>query len=773
MTAAAAGDTIALGGGRLARRGSIRDDGGPTSSSYVPGLPRAGYLGAADFLRVLRRRWLLVASIAAVGIALTLVMLARTNPIYNAVATVVINPPDASEGLAQPATVVSPSEDIRIETKVQLLQSRVLARKTALSLQLGEKDEFAPASDDQDGWVDRAFAWLVPPAVQPLDTADRVAADKRAHDEAVAQRLIDRLNVERVNRSNVVAITASSTEPRLSAQIANRLVDTYMRGQINGARKAREEQISGMIGQVEEARVKLQEADQLAVRYRREHGLLTSRPEEFGNGVVAQLAPMLAQSRADSASQARRAGGGAATSGLLDSLRQQQTVLLRRSAELRSFYGAGYPEVAKTDAELAALTTRIAAEARRLGADMNTEVAANQARGATLAGQIASVRAKTFDDGGTAVPLRTLERNADAANAMYVSLLARLNEKMTSGPDNDPDVTFVSKAAVPETPAHPVPRRTLGVAAIASTLLGLIMALVVEMMDIKLRTAEQVRRLLGLPVLAMIPDLGGEEEQALHRLVGTQPRSRFAEAMRNLLIELESRREGSGSHVVVVTSPLEREGKNTMSTSIAAAAAAIGRNAVVVDFDLRRPGLLHLPIGPSAATGVVAFLNDAAKVDDLVAVRDEARFAVIGAGEVTSDPGSLIASPRLPILIKQLRERYDTIVINAPPLLPVRDAKTLADLADSTLLVLRWGKTDPEAARVAIELFDRPIAGAVLNMVDYPVHARRRYGDSIHHVSRHSEYFDDHGASPRWPQLRRAWMRLRRWSGGGGAIMHR
>jgi capsular exopolysaccharide synthesis family protein len=230
--------------------------------------------------------------------------------------------------------------------------------------------------------------------------------------------------------------------------------------------------------------------------------------------------------------------------------------------------------------------------------------------------------------------------------------------------------------------------------------------------------------------------------------------------MRNLLIELEARREAAGSHVVVVTSPLEREGKNTMSTSMAAAAASIGRNAVVVDFDLRRPGIRHVSTNQPPATGVVAFLNDVAKFDDLVAIRDEARFAVIGAGEVTSDPGSLIASPRLPMLIKQLRERYDTIILNAPPLLPVRDAKTLADLADSTLLVLRWGKSDPEAARVAIELFDRPITGAVLNMVDYPVHARRRYGDSIHHVSRYSEYFDEQGTLPRWPGLRRA---LSRW----------
>ena len=133
-------------------------------------------------------------------------------------------------------------------------------------------------------------------------------------------------------------------------------------------------------------------------------------------------------------------------------------------------------------------------------------------------------------------------------------------------------------------------------------------------------------------------------------------------------------------------------------------------------------------------------------------------------GDIPLDPGSLIASPRLPEMVDALREHYDFVILNAPPILPVRDAKTLTEYADSTLLVLRWGYTNPEAARVAMETFERPIAGAVINMIDYPAHARRRYGDVIHHMTNLTEYYDaDDLDRASWAdRLRRKWRRSRR-----------
>lgn len=757
----------------------IIDPRGWQSGTLTPTFRRAsgartGYLGAGDFLSILRRRAALIAFVVAAGVLLTVIGLARTTPIYSATATVVVDPPSpaaASTEMLSSASLPGPSEQPQIETKVQMLQSRVLARKTAQSLRLGTVPEFAPPADQPTETGRGMLSWLFPPTPLLVDPKERAVAAKRARDDAIASRLMDRLTIDRVGRSNVIAITASTADPYRSALIANRLVDTYLRVWKDDARSGREDEIETLTTQVAAARDKFQRAETAAALYRRQHGLLTSQPEDSGNSQVGQLTPMLVQSQGESAAERRRAAASSASSPLLNDLRSQQAVLERKRAELGTFFGPGYPDLARTDAELAIVRQRIGAETGRVSADLAAQAAASQARAGVIGGSIAAIRAQSLGNGEIAVPLRIMERDAEAANALYLGLVGRLNNALRSQADINPDIAFVSKAAPPDAPSHPSPIRTLAVAGIAALLLGMILALVREMMDSKLRTADQVRRQLGLPVMAMIPDLGVVDQRSPYHMIGDRPRSRFAEAIRNLLIDLEARRTGSAGHVVVVTSPLEREGKNTIATSLGAAAAAIGRNAVVVDFDLRRPANPLALADDTASTGVAAFLSDHATVDDLAVVRDEARFALIGTGETPADPGSLIASSRLPLLIGELRERYDTVILNAPPILPVRDAKMLADVADSTLLVLRWGKTDPEAARVAIELFDRPITGAVINMVDYPEHAKRRYGDSIHHETRFSEYFEGDRSFTRWPALRRAIDRIGRRLGGHSATI--
>ncbi|WP_019833189.1 GumC family protein [Sphingomonas sp. PR090111-T3T-6A] len=731
---------------------------------------RTGYLGIADSLRIIRRRrWLILLVVAAV-VLLTMLYLSQTQPIYSSTTTVMVPPPDQNVQSAPgaPTLAPSPNEETAIQTRVELLQSRSLARQTAESLQLSHDPEFAPGPGGP-GFLDSFLSFLQPGVNVALSPSQKALAAERARSEAVTDHLMGHLNVARDGRSNVISITASSADPVKAARIANRLVDTYIRGQIDDANETRSQEIKALSERVKEVRGYLQNADMAAASYRKQHGLMNSRPEDSGSLQATQIAGLLAQAQADTASDARKAaptvmpeGGVSASSALLTDLRGQEALLTRKLGELTSFYGPGYPDVAKTQAELTALRARIDQETARLTADLNSQASASQARSGSLSAAIAGLRSRSFNDDTTAVPLRALERNSDAVNTLYTTLLNQLNAKIGQTPDLDPDITRISRAPVPDEPSYPLPKRVLAVAFVGALALGTLLAFVIEAMDTKLRTSEQVQRLLGIPTLAMIPEME-DDEGPVHSIVAGRPRSRFAEAMRNLLIELETRIEKEGPKIVVVTSPLEDEGKNTIAASLGAAAAVIGRHAVVVDFDLRRPesaGSNTLPV-PNGA-GVVAYLADRAHVDELAIAEDEQHFAVIGVGESAADPGALIASPRLPELLDQLRQRFELVILNAPPILPVRDAKTLADHADATLLVLRWGRTSPEAAAAAMDIFDRPVTGAVLNRVDYEVHANRRYGDAIHHVAQSMAYYDPEPDQGRWGWLRRTRRRFRR-----------
>lgn len=741
---------------------------------------KTGFIGASEALRIIwRRRWM-IGLVIAFFMTAAVIFLLRTQPVYTTTTTVMVQPatPQSTTGVVSDAPTLAPSasEETNIQSKVELLQSRSLARQTALSLQLQNDREFAPPLGAQPGLLDRLFSLLSPSVAAPMTSQQKTLLAARAQEEAITDNLVDHISVNRIGRSNVISISASSVDPQKAARIANRLVDTYMRDQIDDARDTRTQQIAALSKRVAEVRSLYTKADAEAAAYRHAHGLLNSSPEASALAQTTQIGSLLAQARADSASDSRKAspitlsdGGISASSTLLVELRQQESILTRKLSELGSFYGPGYPDVAKTQAELDTLHQRIAQETARLSADLQSQASASQAKSSVLGASIAGLTSRTLNQGEVAVPLRAIERNAEAINTLYATLLNQLNSKIGLLPDIDPDISRISRAPVMDTPSFPIPKRILAIVFGAAAAIGTMLAFLVEAMDTKLRTSEQVRRLLGVPTLAMIPEMD-EEDGPVHSVVADRPRSRYAEAVRNLLIEVEARTPGSRSRVVVITSPLEGEGKNTIAASLAGAAAAIGRNAVVVDFDLRRRGGSDIAgVTGVRGPGVVAYLaNRSAEIDDLLVPEDRGRFATIGVGPNAPDPGSLIVSPRLPELVEKLRERFDLVILNAPPVLPVRDAKTLASHADATLMVLRWGRTSPEAAAAAMEMFDQPITGAVLNRVNYAVHAKRRYGDAIHHVSLSSAYFEPEPSAGRWAW----WRRTQRWGRRTAETLH-
>ena len=734
---------------------------------------RTSYIGLTDAFRIVRRRRWLILLVVAVGLLLTLAFLVRTPPMFTSTTLVMVQVPGQQVSPdSAPMATPSPNEEALIQTKVELLQSRALARQMVASLQLGNDPEFAPKAG-QSGLISKVLRRLQSGPSVSVSPALRAQMKARDRNEGVVDNLLNRISVNRVARSNVISIAVASTDPVKAARIANRLVEIFIRNQIADMREGAQRDLATLSQQIADAQQALQDADMQAASYRRQHGLTSARPEESGTLQTNNLVQLLAEAQAENASDRRKstsrtasAGGDAESSGLLSGLRQQEAMLAGRLGELSGFYGPGYPEVAKTTADLAAVRKQIGQEAARVVADRRTQASASGARSAILSARIADLRARSLSDSSAAVPLKGLERKIEATATLYATLLHQLHDKKSALQDIEPDISRVSRGPIPDAPSYPLPKRVLPIALGASAMLGVMLAFMIEAMDTKLRTAEQVRRLLGLPVLAMVPKAFSPRDP-MSSLVADKPQSRFAEAMRNLLIEVEDRTDGEGGRIVAVTSPLEGEGKSTIATSLAAAAEAIGRHAVVVDLDLRREPSYGL-----RDTGVVAYLSNRAGVEDLLAPATQGQFTMIGVGEAAADPGALVASPRLVELLQQLRGRYQMIVVNAPPILPVRDAKTLAKHVDATLLVLRWGRTTPEAAIAAMEVFGQPVIGAVLNQVDYERHARRRYGDTIHYASQSYAYHHPEPQFGNFSAIHRVKRSLRRMGGSVAEALH-
>jgi succinoglycan biosynthesis transport protein ExoP len=281
------------------------------------------------------------------------------------------------------------------------------------------------------------------------------------------------------------------------------------------------------------------------------------------------------------------------------------------------------------------------------------------------------------------------------------------------GRDGAVAVSFVDQAAPPSRPVSPNLVHNLFVAALLGLLSGVALALFFDTQDDSVRDAASVA-VLGLPVLGAIPRLaaGGHDVYT-----EPDPLEPAGEAFRRLRATLDVAVNGSPVHVVVVTSPLAREGKTTVALNLAASQARAGRKTLLIEGDLRRPVLQRI-LGLDEARGLDAALTGSAEA----AVRSTGipLLSVLTAGAPLRDPVAALDSTAMTDLVHRARERYDVIVVDTTSIIRVADAAVLARICDGVVVVARAGASRLASVSEACRAVDRArgrLLGVVVNRV--------------------------------------------------------
>jgi capsular exopolysaccharide synthesis family protein len=261
---------------------------------------------------------------------------------------------------------------------------------------------------------------------------------------------------------------------------------------------------------------------------------------------------------------------------------------------------------------------------------------------------------------------------------------------------------------------------------LAGLVLGVAAALVTEGLQARLRSADDVELLLNLRFLAAVPRLSRRQMQSeagkLHSPADSlfhQPISAYSEAFRTIRNSLR-RRQAEGARVIALGSTLPLEGKTTSSLTLARVMAMSGQKILLIDGDIRRAGIRRA-MGRQVEAGIVEVLNGEIAVEEAIIADAFDGLSVLPVVKPAFTPLDLFATDKMRDLLAQLREQYDYIIIDTPPLLGVTDARTLASLADGVVLVVRWGHTPlaaVDAAIAGLEADQSKIIGAVLTMVD-------------------------------------------------------
>ena len=332
------------------------------------------------------------------------------------------------------------------------------------------------------------------------------------------------------------------------------------------------------------------------------------------------------------------------------------------------------------------------------------------------------------------------QQAADIANATSRQLgtVVEALETPAGAASSPVKVTLTNPAVEPPSPSSPRPLLNLALGALIGLALGLAYAFIRESFDSTVKSIDDVVQILGAAPLGTIPFDGKAGASPLFAL---DQRAQRSEAFRAVRTNLQFVDVDKPPQVVVVTSAVAGEGKTTSACNLAITMAQSGQRVVLVECDLRRPRVANY-LEITGAVGLTNVLTGQVPLAEALIHWNRGQVAVLTSGPLPPNPSELLGSHQMAALLEQLRTDYDTVIIDAPPLLPVTDGAVIAHAADGALLLVRHGRTTTEQVTRAQEVLEQAGAtmlGAVVNFV--PV-ARKPYKGDYY------GYYSSYGYEP-------------------------
>ena len=732
-------------------------------------------------ISVLIRRFSLIASIVILVVSLAAIYAFTTTPQYTATVEILLDP--RKKNLVEVESVLSglPSDTNAVNTEVEILKSPALALRVIDDLDLVNEPAFQNDSNASIlASARQALMELLPSRKQEEVTQDTLEVDdpRRALLEAVQSNM----KVRRVGLTYVVEIQYTSTDKKLAKRIADSYADQYIDLNIQTALDANLRANEWLAGQLTGLRAKVREAEQEAASYRAEKGLANARGTTLNEQRLAEINAQLIEARADLAGNRARlrrirtllnSGGDAASaaevvqSPTIAGLRAQQAEIIRRRAELSSRYGRKHPEIQKVESELNDLEAQIRAEVGRIVSSLENEVSISAERVTSLERSLESLETASSEDDQDFVELRQLEREAEAARVQYEAFLARYNQTAEASQFEEATARVIAYAEIPAVPSAPQKTRILLQAFILAGALGGCIAYLIEMLDNGLRTNSEVERATNYPVLASVPLVKNQDRKVrrgllkmetldMQHLMLEKPLSVFSESWRNLANAVTLYDIDKPPKAILVTSALPSEGKTTASLCYAQEIARSGKKVVIVDCDLRRGSLTETLNSTTrykelmnfktdgAALGLVEYLSGECSLEDVLIHDPETDLFCLPLAGHATNPSRILMSQSFEKLLTELSNRFDVVIIDSAPILPVADTRMLASKVDVVVFALRWEETPKQAAQGALkelELAKANIAGILFTQVDLDKQRRYGYSDGNYYYGKYGKEY--------------------------------
>ncbi|MEM8551476.1 MAG: Wzz/FepE/Etk N-terminal domain-containing protein [Pseudomonadota bacterium] len=652
---------------------------------------------AIDLRAVLRALWrgkFVIAATVIVACLLALFYLSSRTLTYEAAASVLVDGGSAQQ-LDLRTTGEAPLNASAVASQVNVLLSNRVLGAVVDTLGLASDPVFVPPLRPDTGGFNLgdarvALGKFVEPVLGPIpfllgrperDMTDTERAD--LYRRIAISTLAGKLSARQVDTSYIIRLYAQSNEPTTAAELANTVVRSYIEATRSIKLESSTSAVVWLTDQIAELEDQVRRSTDAVNEFRIANGLTDE-------GQVEQYAAQLDRLR----------------SSLFDARQVRETLLTEQAA-------------ADTDAGVTD--------------NLDRRITAIRSREDALAQRVEEAEAELSSLVALQAQFDQLQRQALADQRLYERFLDETNVVDALETYQQADARIIADALSPLQASNPGGKIILALAGILGIGAGIAIIALAELLNTTFRTREELAGFTKRPVLGVLPRWRSRLTPAkLIAFVRSNSGSALAENLRSMRAAVLQHHAKPTPGVVLITSASSSEGKSNVALLLAASTADIGKDVLFIDCDLRRSRLAKgLKLKTEHTLGTI--LDGTSRVDDAIVSMGERLPDVIVAAraprQANVSPIDLLSSEAMADLIADLRRDYDTIILDAPPLLPVTDAAILSRHAESVIFVTEWRKSSQAAVADAMDVlgsFGAEVDGFVLNGVDLKAEASFR-----------------------------------------------
>lgn len=647
-----------------------------------------------------RSKWriLLLATLIAI---LSAFIVLNMKQVFSAKATLLIEAQQAKAVKIEEVYGMNSAQQEYYLTQFEILKSRTIAETVISRLKLAEHPDYAPKESITDiikGWLP-----FLPSANNEEKTAEQLGLERR---EKLLAKFIENLTVEPVRKTQLVNIYFESHDPKLAADVANAIGETYIDSQLEAKMGITQKANTWLGGRLGELRQRLDDSEKAMQEFRLREGLIdVAGVRSLGSQELERLGVELTAARSKKAQVDSFirviAQYGKNNVDKLESLpeitahpsvqnvKKEVVTAERKVSELSKTYGPKHPKLLAVKSELATVQENLREQIRKLIAGIENESQTEGQNLASLEAEMARAKGQYQDVSGKEAEYQRLQREVETNRQLFDTFMSRQKETEVAGNFDSAIARFTDRAISATEPIKPKRKLIVILAFVAALGFGVVVAFVMESLNDTIKTTQDVETVLQQRSLGIIPKLMEKKTLSeFNRTFFDTENRPFSEAVRSIRTSLALLALDRPLQLLVVTSSVPEEGKSTVSSNLSFAFAQL-ESVLLIDADMRKPTIAKRFALPAFQPGLANYLTETESLNDCIVRDEQSGVDILPAGTIPINPLELLAHPRFLALLQELKGRYTKIIIDTPPVQAVSDALMIARLADAVVMVVK------------------------------------------------------------------------------------